>query len=199
MHESLLSTIDTLSPVTVHPRNVTVQIGRNVTITCKANILGTLLYTWERRDDQIWTIVDKSNSTTYTTSAFGQHRCKVYNGTVSEAAVVIVHLQSILKITQHPKSVVIRKRGRFYTLKCNAIGPGTLVYSWERKSTHKWTTVSRHRRSYTTSSPGQYRCRVTNEAGSIVSEIATIQYCSKCVHKTSRVYVAVNAMTYCHL
>ena len=181
MHESyLLSTIDTLSPVTVHPRNITIQIGRNVTITCKANILGTLLYTWERRDDQIWTTVDKSNSITYTTSAFGRHRCKVYNGTVSEAAVVIVHLQGIFEIRQQPKSGLI-KRGGSYTLKCNATGPGTLVYSWERKTAHKWTTVSRHRRSYIASSPGQYRCRVTNEAGSIVSKIATIKYCSKCM------------------
>ena len=180
----LLSTIDTLLPVTVHPRNITIPIGRNVTITCKANILGTLLYTWERRHDQIWTVVDKYNSTTYTTSAFGRYRCKVYNSTISDAAVVIVHLQGIFKIRQQPKNGLI-KSGGSYTLKCNATGPGTLVYSWERKTGRKWTTVSRHTKSYITSSPGQYRCRVTNEAGSIVSEIATVKYCSKCVHKTS--------------
>ena len=70
---------------------------------------------------------------------------------------------------------------------CRANGTGTLVYSWERHSGSSWTTVSNDSTtSYTidtTLAIGQYmyRCRVSNEAGSVVSNIATVnvygEYC----------------------
>ena len=74
------------------------------------------------------------------------------------------------------------------TLTCRAIGTGTLVYSWERRSSgSSWTTVSNdNTTSYTTNTTlaiGQYmyRCRVSNDAGSVVSTIATVnvygEYC----------------------
>ena len=69
---------------------------------------------------------------------------------------------------------------------CTANGTGTLVYSWERRSGSSWPTVSNNTTSYTTDTTlaiGQYmyRCRVSNEAGSVVSNIATVnvygEYC----------------------
>ena len=62
---------------------------------------------------------------------------------------------------------------------------GTLLYSWERSSGSNWTTVSNdNTTSYNaTLAIGQYmyRCRVNNEAGSVVSNIATVnvygEYC----------------------
>ena len=63
---------------------------------------------------------------------------------------------------------------------CSASGIGTLVYSWERNIDGNWTTVSNdNATSYTTDTTlaiGQYmyRCRVSNEARSIVSNIATV-------------------------
>ena len=72
-------------------------------------------------------------------------------------------------------------------LSCQAYGLGMLEYSWERSSGSSWTTVSNdNTTSYTTDttlSIGQYmyRCRVSNEAGSVVSNIATVnvygEYC----------------------
>ena len=72
-------------------------------------------------------------------------------------------------------------------LECTAAGLGTLVYSWERSSGSSWTTVSNDSTtSYTTDTTlaiGQYmyRCRVSNEAGSVVSNNATVnvygEYC----------------------
>ena len=70
--------------------------------------------------------------------------------------------------------------GRSITLMCRANGLGTLVYSWEISSGSSWTTVSNdNTTSYTTNTTlaiGQYmyRCRVSNEAGSVVSDIATV-------------------------
>ena len=77
--------------------------------------------------------------------------------------------------------------GRSITLTCSASGLGTLAYSWERSSGRSWTTVSNdNTTSYTTDTTlaiGQYmyRCRVSNEAGSVVSNNATVnvygEYC----------------------
>ena len=72
-------------------------------------------------------------------------------------------------------------------LTCRASGLGTLVYSWERSSGSSWTTVSNDNTpSYTTDTTldiGQYmyRCRVSNDAGSVVSNNAIVnvygEYC----------------------
>ena len=93
--------IDKLLPVAVHPKNVTIPIGRNVTFTCKASISGSLVYTWERRYAKKWTLISSHNSTTYTTVNFGQYRCKVHDGTkttVSETAVVVVHSRGVCTV-----------------------------------------------------------------------------------------------------
>ena len=94
------------------------------------------------------------------------------------------------EITDHPRDGDV-PMGRSITLMCKASGLGTLVYSWERKSSHKrWTTVSNDSTtSYTTDTIlaiGEYvyRCRVSNEAGSVVSNSATVnvygEYCPNC-------------------
>ena len=92
----------------------------------------------------------------------------------------IIDTQSFLKLTEQPKSGFIKK-GQFYVLTCNANGSGTLMYSWERKVSGKWSPVGRYGAAYNISSPGRYRCRVKNEAGSIISEVAFIKYYSECM------------------
>jgi len=69
---------------------------------------------------------------------------------------------------------------------CRAGGLGKLLYFWER-SYSSWTTVSNdNATSYTTNktlTTGEYmyRCRVNNEAGSVVSNSTTVnvygEYC----------------------
>ena len=89
-------------------------------------------------------------------------------------------------ITNHPPDNDVPP-GISATLRCKAIGIGNLEYSWERYTVGIWTTVSNgSTTSYTTDTTlaiGQYmyRCRVSNEAGSVVSNIATVnvygEYC----------------------
>ena len=77
--------------------------------------------------------------------------------------------------------------GRSITLMCKASALGTLTFSWERRSHRRWTTVSNdNTTSYTTDTTltigeYKYRCRVSNEAGSVVSNSATVnvygEYC----------------------
>ena len=91
------------------------------------------------------------------------------------------------EITVHPTDGDV-PMGRSITLMCRANGLRTLVYSWERRSSgSSWTTVSNdNTTSYTTDTTltiGEYmyRCNVSNEAGSVVSNSATVnvygEYC----------------------
>ena len=83
-------------------------------------------------------------------------------------------------VTHHPTSSCDVLVGRSVTLTCVASGLGTVVYSWERSSGSNWTTVSNdNTTSYTTDTTlaiGQYlyRCRVSNEAGSVMTNIAIV-------------------------
>ena len=91
-------------------------------------------------------------------------------------------------ITLHPTRNSIITVGRNFTFTCKASGLGTLVYSWERNSGSGWTIVSNdNTKSYTTDTTlasGQYVywCRVSNEAGSVVSNVAIMyvygEYCT---------------------
>ena len=84
-------------------------------------------------------------------------------------------------VTHHPTSSCDVLVGRSITLTCVASGLGTVGYFWERSSGSNWTTVSNDNgtTSYTTDTTlaiGQYmyRCRVSNEAGSVVSNITIV-------------------------
>ena len=90
-------------------------------------------------------------------------------------------------IMDHPtnNSVPI---GRGATLTCKAIGTGSLVYSWQRSSgsSSSWTTVSNNNTtSYTTDitlaiGRYMYRCNVSNEDGSVVSNNAIVNVYGEC-------------------
>ena len=61
------------------------------------------------------------------------------------------------------------------TFHCRATGDGSLKYYWERNDSGNWIIVDNNNRtSYTTGATGQYRCNVTNEAGSVVSPVITV-------------------------
>ena len=83
-------------------------------------------------------------------------------------------------ITGHPTGGDV-PMGRSITLMCRASSLGTLAYFWERRSgRRRWTTVSNdNTTSYTTDTTltiGEYmyRCNVSNEVGSVVSNSATV-------------------------
>ena len=102
-----------------------------------------------------------------------------------------IYCLGIPNIVQQPMGGDVLKKGNMkivtIILMCKAVGLGTLVYSWERSSGSSWTTVSNdNTTSYTidtTLAIGQYmyRCRVSNDAGSVLSNNATVnvygEYC----------------------
>ena len=78
-----------------------VTVGRNVTFTCRASGLGTLVYSWVRNSGSSWTTVSNDNTKSYTTDAtlaIGDHvyRCRVSNeagSVLSRLAIVNVYGQ----------------------------------------------------------------------------------------------------------
>ena len=83
------------------------------------------------------------------------------------------------KITNHSSNIVI-PMGKNANLFCEAMGNGKLVYSWERKSRSSWDPISgAGMSSYTTTTSGEYRCTVSNEAGSVSHAVAVNVY-GKC-------------------
>ena len=66
-------------------------------------------------------------------------------------------------------------KGSSFTILCRAAGYGSLTYYWEKNVSKKWINVdSNNKTSYKTTNTGQYRCNVTNEAGSVVSPVITV-------------------------
>ena len=69
------------------------------------------------------------------------------------------------------------RKGSYVALHCTASGYGSVIYYWERRLTenHKWGPLYHiNKISHKTGQIGQYRCNVTNEAGSVVSPVITL-------------------------
>ena len=74
-------------------------------------------------------------------------------------------------ITEHPVGADV-PIGMNITLECKATGLGSLKYSWQRHNTGNWTTITisaDNLTAYNATISGSYRCRVSNEAGSVES------------------------------
>ena len=86
---------------------------------------------------------------------------------------IIVTGPPVIKQPLHKNNVPLMK-GSNYTISCRAAGYGSSTYYWERKVSKNWITVDNNNKtSYKVTNTGQYRCKVTNEAGSVVSPVIT--------------------------
>ena len=72
-------------------------------------------------------------------------------------------------ITEHPVGGDV-PIGMNITLECKATGRGSLQFSWQRHHAGSWSTINTDSTtSYTATTSGSYRCTVSNEAGSVMS------------------------------
>ena len=90
-------------------------------------------------------------------------------------------------VIQQPKHDSIKpiREGSRVNLHCTASGYGSLMYYWEGRisENHNWFTIdhSINKTSFIVNT-GQYRCNVTNEAGSVVSPIIIVYGKNLLVH-----------------
>ena len=79
-------------------------------------------------------------------------------------------------ITNHSRNINV-PMGSNAVLFCEATSMGTIMYSWEKKSENRWIVISGvSMSSYSTTTSGEYRCIVSNEAGSVNRTIAVNMY-----------------------
>ena len=86
-------------------------------------------------------------------------------------------------IITHPASQVVIANMDF-TLNCEATGEGSITYQWKTRLPNggQWFTIYNRYNSTlvsTVTKTRQYRCVVSNEAGSIASNVATITVLGK--------------------
>ena len=97
-------------------------------------------------------------------------------------------------ITTHPTSHVITA-GMNVTLTCEAAGRGSIRYRWEINDVNggQWARISNsHERSLVVrdlEQSQQYRCAVSNEVGTVMSNVAVVMVLSEFVKTTTVLFV----------
>ena len=87
-------------------------------------------------------------------------------------------------ITTHPTSQLINN-SISVTLDCEGTGRGSITYQWETSNINRgqWMSISNYINKTlavgTLEQSQQYRCAVSNEAGSTRSNVATVNVLSK--------------------
>ena len=188
-----------------------IPVRSTVNLVCTSSLSSNVTFSWTHNERAISESSSTGDTSILTITNVrhrdaGSYKCTVSSGSVSVMSnpatltvygecvalcdyfrsYTICNLIGIPVITdQSTDDNVIM--GRSIILTCRASGLGTLLYSWERSSGSSWTTVGNdNTTSYTTDATlaiGQYmyRCRVSNEAGSVVSNIATVNVYGECI------------------
>ena len=184
--------------VTKHPANFSAPNGTQTTISVTATGSG-LKYQWQYRTSSSgsWTnsSAASANSRVFTVNARTaingyQYRCKVSNSAgyvYSKAATLTVTNSSKPSITTQPKSVTAAD-GTQTTFSVRASGSG-LKYQWQYRtsSSGSWTNSSAASgttrdfvvNARTTINGYQYRCKVSNSAGTVYSSIVKLTVVTK--------------------
>ena len=183
-------TLMDMPKVTAQPKSATVALGE--TTTFKVTATGSSIkYQWQFRKagETVW--YNWSGKTSASLPVTGsatnngcQYRCVISNavGHVNSAAVTLTVSGSAAKptITTQPKSVSVAL-GASATFKVVASGSG-LKYQWQYKKSGEsswtsWSGKTAASLTVTASSTNggcQYRCVVSNSAGSVTSSAATL-------------------------
>ena len=120
-------------------------------------------------------------------------------------------------ITLHPANHSITVSVIRVNLNCRGTGRGTITYQWETSNINggQWMNISKNRKLVVRNleQSQQYRCVVSNEAGSTRSNVATVEVLSKLLiyfginilylktrdHHTSSQFYYCYSITRCHI
>ena len=171
--------------ITKQPTNQVVSVNYSATFSLTASGYN-LSYQWYYRTSSSgsWTSISGATSSSYTVTGTSsnngyQYRCIVTNaaGTATSNAVTLTAVTSPV-ITEHPASQA-QAEGIWATFTVTATGYG-LSYQWQCKSGSSWTNLDGENSSVliiaadSSNNGNQYRCVVTNIAGSATSNAATL-------------------------
>ena len=115
------------------------------------------------------------NFLNFTLSQVGSYTCKKSGDMVS----IMINALSLLPISQ------LTNISMSVTLKCETTGEGSITYYWETSNINggQWMNISNSNSKTLTvgtlEQSQQYRCVVSNEAGSTKSNVATVTVLSK--------------------
>ena len=188
---SAMLTVTNVKPaICRNPASVSVDIGKNTGFQVSAAGSG-LKYQWQYRypDESAW--IDWAGKTEASLTVTGKtanngcsYRCVVsnaYGSAASEAALLTV-IGAVLKpeITAQPRSSVTALGAKTsFTVRAEGTG---MSYQWQYRlpgdsGWSKWNGQTEPCLVVTAKSSNngcQYRCRISNEAGSVISEAATL-------------------------
>jgi hypothetical protein len=188
------TTFGTATPpsITTQPQSASANPGQTANFSVTASGSGTLSYQWQVKLAGTSTFVPIATNATspiYTTPVLAlsdngnQYNVIVSNSvgpTLSNAATLTVTNNVIAPtITQGPQSQA-KTVGDTVVFTVTANGTAPLVYQWQYLQSSNWVTVGTNNPSYTLTNVQlnqnglQYRCVVTNGAGSIQSAAATL-------------------------
>ena len=173
--------------VTSQPKNATVALGASAAFSVTAENVVSYQWQYRKSGETAWT--NWSGKTQPTLTVVGsatnnqcQYRCVLsnVNGHVNSAAATLTVSSSKPAITTQPKSATVAL-GASATFKVVASGSG-LKYQWEYKKAGEsswsvWSGKTAATLTVTGSNTNngcQYRCKVSNAAGSVTSSAATL-------------------------
>ncbi len=158
-------TVITVPAITTQPASVTINQGQTTVLSVAASG-PSLVYQWRFNGNEI----AGANAASYSTGIAGSYTAVVTNpaGSVTSnaATVTVVGLPSI---SSHPASVTINQ-GQSTVLSVVASGD-SLQYQWQLAGNN---LAGANAASYTTGVAGSYTVVVTNPAGSVTSNPATV-------------------------
>ena len=151
--------------ISSHPASVTINQGQSTTLSVTASG-PSLSYQWRLNG----TPISGATAAAYATGTAGSYTVVVSNsaGSVTSNAAT-VNVVGVPSISSHPASVTINQ-GQSTTLSVTASGTSP-SYQWQLNGTPISGATSA---SYATGSAGSYRVVVSNSAGSVTSNAATV-------------------------
>jgi hypothetical protein len=168
--------------ITTQPANQTVTAGQTASFSVAAGGTAPLSYQWQKNAANISGATGTSYTTPATTTADSgaQFRCIVSNSAgsaTSNAATLTVNAAVVApSITTQPANQTVTA-GQTATFSVAANGTAPLAYQWQKNAANISGATSA---SYTTpttttaDSGAQFRCIVSNSAGSATSNAATL-------------------------
>ena len=162
--------------ITQQPQSRVACNGQTVTFTVAATGCGPLNYQWQRNGvDLIGQVTPTLTLTSVTASNNGTYTCIVSGCRVRTSDPATLQVIGPPTISQQPQSRTVCV-GQSVTFTVASNSPGTLTYQWLRNNLNinGATNPSYTIPSVQTSDAAQYRCRVSNQCGNVLSAIATL-------------------------